>query len=134
PVHDPGGAEFMYVPERINGAAFGKAFLMMRNEVSRSAYAEFASRSGRQASRCRNSLSPLRLFDRRDWKDPGFKQADNEPVVCVSYADARAYADWLGRRSGKSYRLPSRTEWLHAARSLPPARPPARSATCATGE
>lgn len=127
-LRDAGGEEFMFVPERINGAAFGKAFLMMRNEVSRSAYAEFVRSSGREASRCRNTLSPLRLFDRRDWKDPGFKQSGRDPVVCVSYADARAYADWLGRRSGKSYRLPSKDEWLHAARSLP-----GGVATCALG-
>ncbi|MBK6375664.1 MAG: SUMF1/EgtB/PvdO family nonheme iron enzyme [Xanthomonadales bacterium] len=128
PLRDAGGEEFMLVPERINGTAFGKAFLMMRNEVSRSEYAEFARSSGREASRCRNTLSPLRLFDRRDWKDPGFKQSGRDPVVCVSYADARAYADWLGRRSGKSYRLPSKDEWLHAARSLP-----AGAAACALG-
>ena len=122
PIRDAGGADFMLVPERIQGATFGSAFLMMRNEVSRKDYAAFAEATRRETTRCRNSLSPLRLFDRRSWKDPGFKQAGSEPVVCVSYDDARAYADWLSRRSGKSYRLPSNAEWLHAARSLPNAK------------
>ncbi len=118
PVRDAGGTEFMLVPARINGATSGKDFLMMRNEVSRSDYARFAQSTNRESSRCRNRLSPLRIFDRRNWSDPGFKQSGDEPVVCISYDDASAYAAWLGRKQGENYRLPSKSEWLHAARSI----------------
>lgn len=124
PVRDASGEEFMYVPASINGAKIGKPFMMMRNEVSRGDYAKFAGRTNRDSSRCRNSLSPLRIFDRRSWKDPGFRQSGSEPVVCVSVEDARAYAAWLSRNHGHKYRLPSRREWLHAARSIPGNRGP----------
>ncbi len=82
----------------------------MRHEVTRSEYAAFASGSGRPAARCRNRLVPISL-KKRSWDDPGFNQGGNHPAVCVSYDDARAYAQWLSRRTGKDYRLPTTAEW-----------------------
>ncbi|MBP6597138.1 MAG: protein kinase [Arenimonas sp.] len=82
----------------------------MRSEVTRSEYAAFAAGTGRPAARCRNRLAPITL-KKRTWDDPGFTQGGNHPVVCVSHDDALAFAQWLGRRSGKSYRLPTRAEW-----------------------
>lgn len=52
---------------------------------------------------------------RRNWAAPGFPQEENHPAVCVSWRDARAYIDWLNRKTGQQYRLPSEAEWEYTA-------------------
>jgi serine/threonine protein kinase len=87
-----------------------KLIAVARNEVSREDYARFASATGRPAALCRERASLLRIVAPRSWKAPGFEQASHQPVVCVSWSDAEAYARWFGARSGRHYRLPSATE------------------------
>lgn len=41
---------------------------------------------------------------------------DDQPVVNINWYDAKAYCDWLRRRTGKGFRLPSDVEWEYAAR------------------
>ena len=51
------------------------------------------------------------------WKNTGFAQTDDHPVVLVSWNDAVAYCKWLSKKDNKEYRLPSEAEWEYACRA-----------------
>jgi formylglycine-generating enzyme required for sulfatase activity len=53
----------------------------------------------------------------RSFRNPGFAQDDRHPVVCVNWVDAKAYAAWLSKRTGRSYRLLSEAEREYVTRA-----------------
>jgi formylglycine-generating enzyme required for sulfatase activity len=51
------------------------------------------------------------------WRGWGSDQGADHPVVNVSWNDAMAFCDWLSRKEGKTYRLPTEAEWEYACRA-----------------
>lgn len=126
----PGEEEREGVPENLRGRSFptqrisiAPGLAMATRTVTRRQFAVFVHETGLEPGQSCwtfvNSGGSYEYVERQglNWREPGFPQGDDHPVVCVNWEDATAYAAWLARRTGKPYRLPSEAEWEYAARA-----------------
>jgi len=96
-----------------------RKFAAGRYDVTRDQWAAFVGATHRPTENgCAFTGRPGAFVDPKGtWSSLGFKQTGRDPVVCITWGDARDYASWLSSRSGKHYRLLTEAEWEYAARA-----------------
>jgi formylglycine-generating enzyme required for sulfatase activity len=97
----------------------GHAFAVGKFTATLDQFADFVTETGYEAgSKCATFEDGL--YDLRaghSFRNPGFPQTGSHPAVCLSWDDAKAYVDWLSRKTGKAYRLLTEAEWKYVARA-----------------
>ena len=101
-----------------------RSFALGKYDVTRAEYAVFVRETGYPpGDGCGKDSFKWNKQPELNWQNPGFTQTDRDPVVCVSWNDARDYISWLNTKVRGStsngdgpYRLPSEAEWEYAAR------------------
>lgn len=135
PQYDRGRFEKLHDEAPVHRVRITRAFFLGQHEVTVGQFRSFLAESGytpesvadgtggygynRQYDPAKSPRGDA--FEGRDpkygWSNPGFAQAEDHPVLNVTWNDATAMAAWLSRKEGRTYRLPTEAEWEYACRA-----------------
>lgn len=105
----PGGRPYQE-NETQHEVTLTKGYYLAVSPVTRRQFARFV-----QATGYKSEIDPE--VDEPNWRTPGFDQADDHPVVFVTWNDAVAFCQWLSEQDARNYRLPTEAEWEYACRA-----------------
>ncbi len=97
-----------------------KPFYLGKSEVTVGQFRKFVDDSDYKTeaeSDGKGSYGPDLTSSEYDWRETGWPQGEDNPVVNISWNDATEFCQWLSRKEGRDYRLPTEAEWEYACRA-----------------
>lgn len=97
------------------------AFAASQFPITRGQWRQYLTATGRTASTgCygfNHTLGQWARTPEYSWSDPGFRQEDSHPAVCITWTEAQEYTAWLTQKTGHHYRLLSEAEYEYLERA-----------------
>jgi formylglycine-generating enzyme required for sulfatase activity len=94
-----------------------KPFYLGACHVTVGQFRNFVEHANYQTDAERANQAEAEQWKEKTWRNVSPSQPDEHPVVYVSWNDAVAFCQWLSRKEGNSYRLPTEAEWEYACRA-----------------
>jgi formylglycine-generating enzyme required for sulfatase activity len=111
----------------VHRVTISQPFYLGKYEVTKGQFTRFVEETGHKTDAEKDRKGgwgytgdKRKPFEQRPtftWHDWGVEQGDTSPVVNVSHNDAVAFCEWLNRKEGEKYRLPTEAEWEYACRA-----------------
>jgi formylglycine-generating enzyme required for sulfatase activity len=94
-----------------------KPFYLGTYHVTRGQFRQFVASTAYKTDFENADENYLEFNGKDSWRNAGFEQTDEHPVVNVSWNDAVAFCKWLSKKESKTYRLPTEAEWEYSCRA-----------------
>ena len=100
---DEGPVHRVTMARPLHRVTMARPFAVGVHEVTRGEYGRFVSATGRSMGDTCWTYEGGEWEERsgQSWRNPGFGQTEEHPVVCVNWGDAKAYVEWLSGETGR---------------------------------